>query len=257
MATWSPFIDSDSVQFDATSLRTNWPRLHRGDAEPMPADGDVLQAWELFHNGDFQQSVVMGLKAGNDGVTVANKATSVYARFLEKREKTKLDLFLEVAARAEAQQALVPSNPNAFFWQAYALNQYSQAISVAKGMAQGVGDKVKAALNRTIELCPVHADAHLALATFHAEVIDKVGALIAGMTYGANKETGLALFKQALQLNPGSPVSLIDYANGLVMLEGEKKLKEATKLYRQAVASQPQDSLDRLAMALARVELQN
>ncbi len=257
MAIWSPFLNADGLQFDAASLQANWPRLHRCDAEPMPADGDVLQAWVLFHNGDFQQAAEAGLKAGNDGVTVANKATSVYARFLEKREKAKLDLFLEVAARAEAQQALAPSNPNAFFWQAYALGQYSQAISVAKGMALGVGEKVKAALHRTIELCPAHADAHLALASFHAEVIDKVGALIAGMTYGAKKETGLALFKQALQLNPGSPVSLIDYANGLVMLEGETKIKEATKLYQQAVASQPQDSLDRLAVALARVELQS
>ena len=257
MATWSPFISSDGVQFDAASLQHNWSRLHRGDAEPMPVDGDVLHAWVLFHNGDFQQAAAKGLKAGSDGVTVANKATSVYARFLEKREKTKLDLFLEVAARAKAQQALVPNNPNAFFWQAYALSQYSQAISVAKGMAQGLGNKVKEALNRTIELCPAHADAHLALASFHAEVIDKVGALIAGMTYGAKKETGMALFKQALQLNPDSPVSLIDYANGLVMLEGQKKIKEATKLYQRAVASQPQDALERLGVALARVELQN
>jgi len=257
MLTWSPFISPDGVQFDAASLQAHWPRLHRCDAEPLPADDAVLQAWVLFHNGDFQQAAEAGLKAGTDGVTVANKATSVYARFLEKREKTKLDLFLEVAARAAAQQALAPSNPNAFFWQAYALSQYSQAISVAKGMAQGVGDKVKEALNRTIELCPAHADAHLALASFHAEVIDKVGALIASMTYGVKKETGLALFKQALQLNPGSPVSLIDYANGLVMLEGQKKNKEATQLYQQAVASQPQDALERLGVALARMELQN
>jgi tetratricopeptide (TPR) repeat protein len=257
MATWSPFISPDAVQFDVASLQANWPRLHRCDAEPMPDDGDVLQAWVLFHNGDFQRATEAGLKAGTDGVTVANKATSVYARFLEKREKTKLDLFLGVAARAEAQQALAPGNPNAFFWQAYALSQYSQAISVAKGMALGVGNKVKEALNHTIALCPAHADAHLALASFHAEVIDKVGALIAGMTYGAKKETGLALFKQALQLNPGSAVSLIDYANGLVMLEGDKKIKEATKLYQQAVASKPQDALERLGVALARVELQN
>lgn len=255
MATWNPFICPDGVLFDAACLPTHWPRLHRCDAEPLPADGDVLQAWVLFHNGEFQQATEAGLKAGTDGVTVANKATSVYARFLEKREKTKLDLFLEVAARAEAQQALAPSNPNAFFWQAYALSQYSQAISVAKGMAQGLGNKVKVALNHTIALCPVHADAHLALASFHAEAIDKVGALIASMTYGAKKETGLALFKQALQLNPGSPVSLIDYANGLVMLEGQKKIKEATKLYQQAVASQPHDALERLGVALARVEL--
>jgi tetratricopeptide (TPR) repeat protein len=257
MATWSPFISQGGVRFDVASLPTHWPRLHRGDAEPLPTDGDVLLAWVLFHNGDFQQAAEAGLQAGTDGVTVANKATSVYARFLEKREKTKLDLFLKVAARAEAQQALAPHNPNAFFWQAYALSQYSQAISVAKGMAQGLGNKVKEALNQTIALCPVHADAHLALASFHAEAIDKVGALIASMTYGAKKETGLALFKQALQLNPDSPVSLIDYANGLVMLEGDKKIKEATKLYQQAVASQPQDALERLGVALARVELQN
>ncbi len=255
MATWSPFISQGGVRFDVASLPTHWPRLHRCDAEPLPTDGDVLLAWVLFHNGDFQQAAEAGLQAGTDGLTVANKATSVYARFLEKREKTKLDLFLEVAARAEAQQALAPHNPNAFFWQAYALSQYSQAISVAKGMAQGLGNKVKEALNQTIALCPVHADAHLALASFHAEAIDKVGALIASMTYGAKKETGLALFKQALQLNPGSPVSLIDYANGLVMLEGQKKIKEATKLYQQAVASQPQDALEQLGVALARVEL--
>jgi len=242
MAIWSPFISPDGVPFDAARLRTHWQRLHRCDAEPMPADGAVMQAWVLFHNGDFQQ---------------ATEATSVYARFLEKREKIKLDMFLEVAARAQAQQALVPNNPNAFFWQAYALNQYSQAISVAKGMAEGVGNKVKEALNHTIVLCPRHADAHLALASFHAEVIDKVGALIAGITYGAKKETGLALFKQALQLDPGSPMSLIDYANGLVMLEGDKKIKEATQLYQQTVASQPQDALERIGVALAWVELQN
>lgn len=242
MAIWSPFISPDGVPFDAARLRTHWQRLHRCDAEPMPADGAVMQAWVLFHNGDFQQ---------------ATEATSVYARFLEKREKIKLDMFLEVAARAQAQQALVPNNPNAFFWQAYALNQYSQAISVAKGMAEGVGNKVKEALNHTIVLCPRHADAHLALASFHAEVIDKVGALIAGITYGAKKETGLALFKQALQLDPGPPMSLIDYANGLVMLEGDKKIKEATQLYQQTVASQPQDALERIGVALAWVELQN
>jgi len=242
MAIWSPFISPDGVPFDAARLRTHWQRLHRCDAEPMPADGAVMQAWVLFHNGDFQQ---------------ATEATSVYARYLEQREKIKLDMFLEVAARAQAQQALVPNNPNAFFWQAYALNQYSQAISVAKGMAEGVGNKVKEALNHTIVLCPRHADAHLALASFHAEVIDKVGALIAGITYGAKKETGLALFKQALQLDPGSPMSLIDYANGLVMLEGDKKIKEATQLYQQTVASQPQDALERIGVALAWVELQN
>ena len=256
MATWSRFSPGEA-RFDPASLPQHWARLHRCDAEPLPADSAVLQAWVHFHNGDFQQAAEAGLQAGGDGVTVANKATSVYARYLEKREKSKLDLLLEVSARAQAQQASAPHNPNAFFWQAYALGLYGQGISVAKGMAQGVGNTVKAALERTIALCPDHADAHLALGYFHAEVIDKVGPLIGGMTYGAKKETGLALFNKALQLNPDSPVSLVDYASGLVMLEGEEKMAEATRLYQQALSTKPQDALESLGVALARAELQN
>jgi tetratricopeptide (TPR) repeat protein len=256
MATWSRFSASDA-RFDPGTLTLHWHRLHRCDAEPLPADGAVLEAWVHFHNGNFQQAAEAGLQAGGDGVTVANKATSVYARYLEPREKTKLDMLLEVSARAQAQQASTPHNPNAFFWQAYALGLYGQGISVAKGMAQGLGNTVKAALERTITLCPEHADAHLALGYFHAEVIDKVGPLIGGMTYGAKKETGLALLTKALQLNPDSPVSLVDCASGFVMLVGEEKMAEATRLYEQALATQPQDALESLGVALAREELQN
>jgi predicted Zn-dependent protease len=73
-------------------------------------------------------------------------------------------------------------------------------------------------------------------------VIDKVGALIGGMTYGAKKDVGLKLFQEALKLNPGSPLRMIEYANALVMLEGDKKMQEATKLYEQAAATKPQDA---------------
>ena len=104
MATWSRFSLGE-VRFDPASLPHHWALLHRCDAEPLPADGAVLQAWVHFHNGDFQQAAEAGLQAGGDGVTVANKATSVYARYLEKREKSKLDLLLQVSARAQAQQA--------------------------------------------------------------------------------------------------------------------------------------------------------
>jgi tetratricopeptide (TPR) repeat protein len=217
----------------------------------------VLQAWVLFHNGEFQQALEAGLGAGAGGITVANKAACIYANYLEKREKTRLDLFLEAAQRAESQSAADPANPNAWYWQAYALGRYSQGISVAKALAQGLGGKVKDALERTIALQPRHADAHLALGAFHAEVIDKVGSLIGGMTYGAKKETGLKMFREALKIHPDSPIALIEYANGLVMLEGEKKMKEATRLYEQAAAMPARDAMEWLDVELARLELQN
>jgi tetratricopeptide (TPR) repeat protein len=256
MAKWTAFPHLGDFQFDAGSVKKHWARLHAGDAEPLPENPEVLEAWALFHNGEFQKSAEAGLKAGGAGITVANKATAVYANYLEKKEKAKLDLFVEVAQRAEAQASADANNANAWYWQAYALGRYSQGISVAKALAQGLGGKVKESLEKTIKLQPKHADAHIALGAFHAEVIDKVGSLIGGMTYGAKKDVGLKLFQQALKINPASAIGMIEYANGLMMLEGDRKMKEATKLYEQAAAGKPIDAMERLDVELAKVELQ-
>ena len=257
MAPWNAFPHPGAYAFDTASLTKNWARLHRGDCEPLPTDAAVLDAWVLLHNGEFQKAAEAGLNAGGDGITVANKASCLYAHYLENREKSRLDLFLESAQRAEAQQAADPKNPNAWYWQAYALGRYGHGISVAKAMAQGLGIRVKSALEQTIQLAPQHADAHMALAAFHAEVIDKVGSLIGGMTYGARKDTSLRLFREALRLNPGSAIAMTEYANGLVMLEGDGQMKEATALYEQAAACEAFDALERLEVDMARLELQD
>jgi hypothetical protein len=257
MAKWTAFPHLGDYRYDAESVTRDWARLHAGDAEPLPEQADVLQAWVLFHNGEFQAAMELGLKAGGAGITTANKSACIYANYLEKKEKARLDLFLAAAQRAEAQAGAEPDNPNAWYWQAYGLGRYSQGISVAKALAQGLGGKVKDALERTIQLQPRHADAHVALGAFHAEVIDKVGTLIGGMTYGAKKEVGLKMFEQALRIHPTSPIALIEYANGMVMLEGEKRMREATRLYQQAAGLQALDAMERMDVELARAELQN
>lgn len=255
MAKWTAF-PYDAPALDAVAVKKQWARLHAGDAEPLPKDAKVLEAWVLFHNGEFQKAYDAGLKAGAAGVTVANKAQAIYANYLEKSEKTKLAMFQEIAERAEAQQAEEPKNPNAYYWQAYALGRYSQGISVAKALAQGLGAKVKSALETTIKLAPKHADAHIALGTFHAEVIDKVGSLL-GKTQGADKATGVKMFQQALKLNPASAIGMIEYANGLVMLDGDKKMKEAERLYADAAACKPADAMETLDVEMAKAELED
>ena len=255
MARWIAFPYSGEYSFDAAAVRRHWTRLHMGDAEPCPTDQHVLEAWALFHNGEFQQAAEAGLKAGGPGLAVANKATSLYATYLEKKEKVRLDLLMQVAERARAQAAQEPGNASAWYWQAYALGRYSQGISVAKALAQGLGTRVKESLEKAIQLQPRHADAHVALGAFHAEVIDKVGALIGGMTYGARKDAGLKAYQDALRLNPDSPIAMIEYATGLLMLEGEQRLKEATQLYQRAAAIRPADAAERLDVERAKTEL--
>ena len=221
----------------------------------MAVDLDVRRR-DVFHAGQFQKAHDAGLKLGDAGLVVANKAQSIYANYLETSEKTKLAMFMEVAERAEAQAKADPKLASAHYWMAYALGRYSQGISVAKALTQGLGTKVKNALETTIALAPKHADAHIALGAFHAEVIDKVGKLL-GKTQGADTATGLKMFKEALALNPDSAIARVEYANGLVMLEGDKRMKEAEKLYAEAAECQPMDAMERLDVEMAKAELED
>ncbi len=256
MTEWTTYVAPIDKPFDTARLQALWSRLHKGDAEPWPVDPALQQAWVLFHNGAFQRAAEAGLALGEAGLNVANKATAIHANYVERREAARHDLLLQTAARAEKLQHHQPDNPGAWFWQAYALGRYSQGISVAKALTQGLGVRIKTALETTIQRCPHHADAHLALATFHAEVIDKVGHMVGGMTYGANKATGLALYETAMTLNPDSAVTLTEYANGLVMLEGDKRLADATALLDRAAAMEPLDAMEKLYVASARVALE-
>jgi tetratricopeptide (TPR) repeat protein len=253
---WTAFpYDAASYTYTSAELKKRWARLHAGDAEPFPKETAVLQAWALFHAGKFQKAVAAGLAAGGGGICVANKAQAIYAHYLEPSETRKLELFLEVAQRAEGQQAERPKCANAYYWQAYALGRYAQGISVAKVLTQDLGSKVRNALETTIKLAPRHADAHIALGAFHAEVIDKVGSLL-GKAEGASKEAGLRMFKEGLRLNPASAIARIEYAQGLMMLQGEQGLEQAERLYHEAAECEPADAMERLEVEMARADLE-
>lgn len=259
MGPWTRFpYDTQDYRYDTAALRRAWGRLHAGDAEPWPEDETVQAAWCAYHAGDYQQAVALGLAAdaasAAGGLTVASKAQLMQAHYLERSETRRFALFLDAAARAEALAEQEPGNANAHYLLAYALGRYGQGISVARALQQGLGERVKGALETTIRLEPRHADAHTALGAFHAEVIDALGALLA-RTQGASKDAGISMFRTALRLNPGSAITRVEYANGLVMLEGETRLRDAEKLFAEAAQCTPLDATERLHVEVARAEL--
>ena len=253
---WSRFPHADKAfAYDGAALKKHWPRLHRGDAEPYPHDASAQEAWRLYHAGEFQRAVETGRTAGGAALNAAIKAQAIYANYLEK-DKARLALFEQAADWADARRDEAPKDANAHYLYAYALGRYGQGISVAKALAQGYGGKIKDALVSAMRLSPAHADAHTAFGAYQAEVIAKVGALVAGMTYGAKKDSALEHFQNALKLNPDSAIARIEYANGVILLFGNERLAEATKLYEQAAACKPADAMERLDVELARSELE-
>ena len=175
---------------------------------------------------------------------------------VEKNEKTKIALLEEAMGWGEARRAAAPKDPNAHYFFAFAAGRYSQGISVVKALAQGLGGKVKEALLTTIKLEPKHADAHIAYGSYQAEVIDKVGGIVAAMTYGAKKDSAIEHFQKALKLNPDSAVARIEYANGLIMLFGKARMGDAEKLYQEAAGCKAADAMERLDVERARSELE-
>ncbi len=254
---WKAFPHPDpAYTYAGTALKKHWARLHQGDAEPWPTDSAAQAAWRAYHAGEFAQAVALGLKAGNaSGTNAANKAAMIHAASVEDDQARKLALLPEVARRCEALQTSQPGNVNAWYYHGYALGRYSQGISVAKALAEGLGSKVRESLQKAIDLEPRHADAHIALGTWHAEIINKVGAVVGGLTYGAKKDAAEKHFKTALALNPESPIAMTEYANGLAMMFGKSRLKEAEQLYARAAQCTPADAMERLDVEVARAEV--
>jgi len=253
---WVKFEHAKDYAYDTAAIRKQWARLHRGDAEPYPASAQVLDAWRFHHAGDFQQAVALGNAAGGTGINAAVKAQTVYASHLETHEPTRLALLEQAFGWADAWRRKAPDDANAHYLYAYALGRYGQGISVAKALAQGFGGKIKEALGTAIKLAPKHAEAHTAFGAYQSEVIDKVGALVAGMTYGAKKDSAVEHFETALKIFPESPIAHIEYANGLLRLFGKARIDEAAKLYEKAAAAKPMDAMERLDVEAAKAELE-
>lgn len=278
---WTKFPYPDKTyDYAGASLKKAWPDLHRGDCEPFPDEtwvksvvaahpkldpkmppakaAEALQAaWRAYHSGDFAEAVEQGAALGPLGYNVANKAANIYATYLEGDDSRQLEIFQESAARAEKLQAIAKDFPNAFYFHASALGRYGQGISVAKALAMGLGGKIKASLDKALALEPRHAEAHIALGAYNAEVVAKVGGLVAGLTYGASKDAAVKHYEEARRLTPDSAIARIEYANGLMALFGKSKLAAATKLYQEAAASKPRNAMERLDQQAAIEELED
>jgi tetratricopeptide (TPR) repeat protein len=270
---------SRSDPFRGDELREHWGRLHHTDREPWPdaraigklakahpllaspieanggasAVAEALQdAWRAFHSGAFARAIRGGEELGALGAAVANKAAAVESLY-SKRNATQLLQGLESAiARGEQAVAQLPDHPNTHYTLALVLGRYSQRISILKALAAGLASRVREHLERTLSLEPRHAEAHIALGLYHAEIIGKLGSLAASLTYGATAGAAREHFRQALALAPSSPIVRMEYAHGLLLLDGKAHLREAQELYAQAAACDPADEMERLDVARAK-----
>jgi tetratricopeptide (TPR) repeat protein len=278
---WTAFPhDAKGFQHAGDALKKAWPKLHAGDCEPYPDDkraaalikaagkaapkgldaaalaSALQEAWRAFHRGDFKAAFESGEALGPVGASVATKAIGIHATYLVDGDAEKLKRFEQGAKLAEAAIKALPDEANSHYRHAFALGRYSQGLSIAKALKQGIAGKVRESLDTALELAPKHAEAHTALALYHAEIIGKIGSMIGGLTYGAKAAEADSHIKTALKLTPDSPVAHIEHGNILMLLHGDKQEDAAAAAYEKAAKLKPADAMEALDAAYAKEQIE-
>lgn len=275
---WTPFPHPDKAfDYAGDKLAKAWKTLHAGDLEPWPDDKHVAgllkaqpklgkdaaaiatalqDAWRAFHRGDFQKAYEGGTALGALGASVAIKAGGIHATYLLEGEKARIARYEELAALADAAVAALPGLANSHYRRAFALGRLSQALSITKALAQGLAGKVSESLAQALRLAPGHAEAETALGLYHAEIVGKVGGMLAKLTYGASAAEAEKHLGQALKLTPASPIAWIEYGNGLLLLYGDQREDDVAEAWDKAARLPPRDAMEALDARWAREQLE-
>jgi hypothetical protein len=275
---WTAFPHPDPAHdYAGDRLSRAWKTLHAGDLEPWPDTARIAallkknpklgkdpaalsaalqEAWRDYHRGAFQRAWESGVALGALGASVAVKAAGIHATYLVDDAKLKAARFEEAAGfAAEAVQAL-PGEANSHYRLAFALGRYSQCISIAKALAEGHAGKVRDALDATLNIAPGHAEAHLAMGVYHAEIVGKVGSMLARLTYGASAAAAERHLATARELTPAAPIAWVETGNALLRLDADRRGNEAAEAYDHAMRLQPHDAMEALDVAFARAQLE-
>jgi tetratricopeptide (TPR) repeat protein len=209
-------------------------------------------AWSHFHAGEFARAIQAGGKLGALGAIPANKAAAVQSLHAGGSPAQVLKLLDAAVQRAAAALEVLPDYANAHYTLALALGRYSQRISILQAIADGLAARVRKHLEATLQLEPRHAEAHIALGLYHAEIVAKLGALVARLTYGASRDAAMEHFGRAVKLVPGSPIAHMEFAHGLLVLDARGNRDQARQLYQQAAECDAADAMEELDVARAR-----
>ncbi len=279
---WTAFPhDASAFGYAGPALKKAWAGLHGGDGTPYPdakaiasdiegaaqlkkimkGDAKAIAAeleggWRAFHSGDFQAATKAGEALGAFGAALATKASGIYAAALCDDEAQKMALYQAGAERCEAAKSILSHDANTHYFHAFALGRYSQCISITKALAQGLGGKIKASLKAALELNPKHAEAHVAMAMYHAEIISKIGGMIGKLTYGASADEAIKHFETAAKLTPSAPVVHLEFGRGLLLLNAKKNADAARGAFAAAAKLKARDAMEQLDIDAALAELE-
>ncbi len=226
--------------------------LFANDAEAQSMD----DARTAYTEGRFLEAVEIGEALGTaEALALATKSLAVYGYYLAP-EDDKQGIFERAMELGEMAVQADSSNPETHYQSAHALGRYSQTIGAMTALRRGYGGRIRDLLEATLARDSLHAEAHLALGGWHADVVDRAGRMVARITYGANRGEATTHFERAMELMPDSRITLLEYALRMPLLRGREGRELQREMMTRAAELPLGDAYDRLVQERLLAELE-
>ena len=216
----------------------------------------LADANAAFDAGRFLEAAEQAAAIGSaDGLVLAARAHRVHGSHIAPPEEQQAH-FRQAMDHAEQAIAAAPDDAWAHIESASAIGRYAETIGIGEALTGGFGGKMRDALQVALELDPDNAIAHLALGSWHANVVDRTGALVGRMTFGATRKKAMEHLERSLELWPDNKAVLLETGTALLVLDAKKHRERALELLEAATAAAPQGAYETLihGQALERLE---
>ena len=217
-----------------------------------PSTGEARVA---FDEGRYLEAADLGESLGtSEGHALAADALAVHGHYIATGDDKQS--ILERARRlADKAVELDGTSAEALFQVAHAMGRYAQSIGPTKALRQGfVGGSLEV-IEAVLEIDPDMAKARLSLASWHADVVDGFGRMIARMTYGASVKAAMDNYERTLELAPEEKVAYYEFARGLSAIGGRKDRPRVRELLTQALELPVRNDFDRIIHERAKADL--
>ena len=215
----------------------------------------ITEARAAFDEGRYLQAADLAESLGtSDSLALAADALAVYGHYIAA-DADRQPTLQRARGLADKAVALDGTSAEAQFQVAHAMGRYAQSIGPTKALRQGFVGGSREAIEAALELDPDMAKARLSLASWHADVVDGFGRMLARMTYGATVQAAMDNYERTLELAPDEKVAYVEFARGLAAIGGRKERARVRELLTQALELPVRNDFDRLIHERAAAQL--
>ena len=194
----------------------------------------IHDAESAFTDGRFVEAADIAEAVGTSaGYALAAKSLATYVHFVATEEEDRDEVIDRAMRMGEEAVRADSTNAEAHFQFAHAVGRYAQTAGTMTALRKGLGGKVRDLLEAALAIKPDFAEAHLALAGWHADVA--AAGRVARWMYGGNREDAITHFERAMELEPEHKVVLFEYGVRLSFLDEERGKERAEEMLLRAL----------------------